>query len=108
MKKIYLPIPRHEEVYYGVEIKKNTKLEFENEFVKQKLENLILYTTQEVKNDDFKSSIQTELYLKEGDLLLLEEEYRGYFKPAEVKFGSIQEAKKELKFIESQMKKVKE
>ena len=106
-KKMYIPIPQPE-VYYGVEVRENTKLEFENEFVKQRVENLVLYTTREENTEDFKAHIDTEIYLKEGDLLLLEEEHRGYFKPSEVKFGSIQEAKKELRFIEGQMKKVKE
>lgn len=106
-KKLYIPIPQPD-VYYGIEVKPKTKLTFENEFVKQKLKNLVLYTEQLIENENYKTSIKTELYLKEGDLLLLEEEKRGYFKPANIKFGSIQEAKKELRFIESQMKKVKE
>ena len=106
-KKMYIPIPQPD-VYYGVKVTEKTKLEYENNFVKQKLENLILYTVRDENKGDFKAHIETELKLNEGDLILLEEEYRGYFKPAEVKFGSIQEAKKELKFIESQMKKVKE
>lgn len=106
-KKMYIPIPQPD-VYYGVEVRPNTKLEFENQFVKQRLENLVLYTTQDIKTDDFKTSVQTELYLKEGDLLLLEEEQRGYFKPSDVKFGSIQEAMKELSFIKKEMSKVKE
>lgn len=104
---MYLPIPQPE-VYYGVKVTKRTKLEYKNDFVEQKLENLVLYTKQNVVTEDFKTHIETELYLKEGDLILLEEGHRGYFKPSEVKFGTIQEAKKELKFIEGQMKKVKE
>ena len=106
-KKMYIPIPQPE-VYYGVEVKENTKLDFENEYVCQTLRNLTLYTVQDVKTDEFETHIETKLHLKEGDLLLLEEEHKGYFKPSEVKFGSIQEAKKELRFIEGQMKKVKE
>ena len=103
-KKIYVPIPKPD-VYYGVTVDKNTKLEFENEFRKQKIENLVLYTDYTIKTDDFKSEIKNEIYLKEGDLLLLEENNRGYFKPMEIKFGSIDEAIKEMNFIKEQISK---
>ena len=106
-KKMFIPIPQPE-VYYGINVTSKTKLEHENESVKQRIENLVLYTTQEMESNNFKSHIETELKLEEGDLLLLEEEGRGYFKPAQVKFGSIDEAIKELRFIKEQMKKVKE
>lgn len=105
--KIYMPIPQPE-TYWGIEVKKNTKLEFENPFVKQRLENLTLYTEQFIERETYKTHVETELYLKEGEILLLEEDGRGYFKPSEVKFGTMSEVKKELKFIESQIKKCKE
>ena len=106
-KKMYIPIPQPD-VYYGVEVTPKTKLTYDNDFVHQELSNLTLVTIQDIATDDFKTHIETELYLKDGDLLLLEEDKRGYFKPSGVKFGSIKEAKNELKFIEGQMKKVKE
>ena len=106
-KKIYVPIPQPE-VYYGIVVDKKTKLEFENNFVKQRLENLVLYTEQNIEKEMYKTHVSTELYLTEGDLLLLEEDSRGYFKPSEVKFGSIDEAIKEMRFIKEQIKKVKE
>ena len=52
-----------------------------------------------MESDSFKSYIEIELKLTEGELLLLEEDGRGYFRPRDVKFGSIQEAMEELKFI---------
>ena len=98
-KKIYVPIPQPE-VYYGIKVDKKTKLEFENNFVKQREQN--------IEKETYKTHVNTELYLTEGDLLLLEEDSRGYFKPSEVKFGSIDEAIKEMRFIKEQIKKVKE
>lgn len=106
-KKIYMPIPQPD-VYFGIEVDKKTKIEYENESVKQKIENLTLYTEQDIEADNFKAHTQTELKLKEGDLLLLEEDGRGYFKPANIKFGSVDEALKELRFIKKQILKVKE
>jgi hypothetical protein len=106
-KKMFIPIPQPE-VYYGINVDKKTKLEYENGVVKQRLEDLVLYTEQHVETSDYKTTVNTELYLNEGDLLLLEEEGRGYFKPGNIKFGSINEALKELRFIKEQMKKVKE
>lgn len=107
VKKIYVQIPEPN-VFYGIKVSKDTKQEFKNEFVSQKLENLILHTEYEIKNDNFKSIVKNELYLKEGDLLLLEEDNRGFFMPREVKFGSIDEAIKEMNFIKKQISKVKE
>jgi len=106
-KKMFIPIPQPD-VYYGIIVTPKTKLTYENDFVKQEIKDLTLHTEQTVLTEAYKSHIETDLYLEDGDLLLLEEEKRGYFKPANIKFGSIQEAKKELRFIESQMKKVKE
>lgn len=106
-KKIYMPIPQPD-VYYGITVDKKTKLEYENESVKQRIEDLVLYTEQNIETDSFKTHVETELYLNDGDLLLLEEDGRGYFKPAEIKFGSVDEALKELRFIKKQILKVKE
>jgi hypothetical protein len=106
-KKIYVAIPQPE-VYYGLVVDSKTKLEFKNDFVEQKIENLVLYTEQHIKKETYETEVKTKLFLQEGDLLLLEEEARGYFKPSEVKFGSIDEAIKEMRFIKSQIKKVKE
>lgn len=106
-KKIYVPIPQPD-VYYGITVDKKTKLVYENESVSQRIENLVLYTEQNIESDTFKAHTETELKLEEGDLLLLEEDGRGYFKPINVKFGSINEALKELRFIKQQILKVKE
>lgn len=107
VKKVYVPIPQPD-VYYGLRVKKDTKQEFQNDFVKQKIENLVLYTEYEIKNENFKSTVKNELYLQEDDLLLLEEDNRGFFMPKEIKFGSIDEAIEEMNFIKKQILKIEE
>ena len=106
-KKIYVPIPQPD-VYYGIKVDKKTKLVYENESVSQKIEDLVLYTEQNIKTDTFETHVETKLKLEEGDLLLLEEDGRGYFKPANIPFGSIDDALRELRFIKKQILKVKE
>lgn len=107
IKKVYVQMPEPN-VYYGLRVKKDTKQEFKNEFVKQRIENLVLYTEYTIENDNFKSVVKNELYLHEDDLLLLEEDNRGFFMPKEVKFGSIDEAVEEMNFIKKQISKIKE
>ena len=46
-KKMFIPIPQPE-VYYGINITNKIKLEYENESVKQRIDNLVLYTTQDM------------------------------------------------------------
>lgn len=104
VKKIYVPIPQPQ-VYYGIRVNQDTKLEFQNDFVKQKVENLILYTVQDYEDEGFKAHTETEVLLNDNDLLLLEEENRGYFKPKDIKFGSIDEAIEEMNFIKGQIDK---
>lgn len=107
VKKVYVQIPEPN-VYYGIKVSKDTKEEFVNDFVKQKIENLILYTDYTVQSERFVSKIHNELKLQEGELLLLEEENRGFFLPKDVKFGSIDEAVEEIMFIKEEISKIKE
>lgn len=71
------------EVLIGLKVEKNTKIKFKNQYVEQKIENLKLYTKQTIKGQGYKSTINTEIKLKKGDVLLFEEEQRGYIKPVE-------------------------
>lgn len=103
-KKIYMPIPSHD-VFYGIRVTKKTKVKYENESVKQKIENLTLYTEQSAEDETFKFHSKTELKLQEGDLLLLEEDGRGYFKPVDVKYGTFEESMKEMEFIKQEIDK---
>ena len=107
MKQVYVILPETK-CYYGVKVNKNTKLEFKNQYVKQKIENLTLMSTTKVKNDTYESKVDLKVYLKEGDILLLEEENRGYFLPKNIGIGTIEDAYKELDFLKKQIEKIKE
>lgn len=85
-------------IYHGVRVKKDTKLEFKNDNVDQTVENLVLKSKMTIKTDDFESTYDTTIYLKEGDILVFEEEGRGYVKPVEEMY-SVEEAIKELELI---------
>lgn len=77
--------------YPGVRVDKDTVLEYKNENVEQKLENLVLHTVMRIKGEGYESTNHTTIYLKEGDVLVYEEEGRGYIKPVE-DFVTIEEA----------------
>lgn len=106
-KKVYVILP-DTDCYYGIKVNKNTKVEFENEYVKQKIENLELISETTYITEEFESKTNLRLKLKEGDILLLEEENRGYFLPKNIKIGTIEEAYKELDFLKEQISKIKE
>lgn len=106
-KKVYVPIPQPE-VYYGVTVTKETVLEFENAHLKQRLQDLVLHTEYTLKDKNFISEVKTDLFLSENELLLLEEDGRGYFKPQNVKMGTIDEAIEEMNFIKNEISKIKE
>ena len=83
----------------GITVKKDTFLKFENENVKQTVENLVFHSVTTVKGEGYSSTYNTTIYLKEGDILIFEEEGRGYIKPVE-EFVTVKEAIEELKCIE--------
>lgn len=86
------------DMFAGIRVDKDTKLEFKNEYVEQTIENLVLHTISKSKNEDFESVYDIKTFLKEGDILVFEEEMRGYIKPVE-EVMTIPEAIKELEFI---------
>lgn len=106
-KEVYLPIPELK-CYYGIKVTKKTEIEFENEFVKQKIKDLKLISTHVCIGPNFKSITELELQLKQGDILLLEEENRGYFLPKDVRVGSIENVIEECNFMKEQISKIKE
>jgi len=79
------------DLYSGLRVDKDTKLEYKNEHVEQKLENMVLHSVTFVKGDSYESIYDTTIQLKEGDVLIFEEEGRGYIKPVE-EFVTIAEA----------------
>ena len=83
------------ELLTGVRITKETELEFENENVKQTVKDLVLHSVTEVTGNNFKSKYETTINLEDGDVLIFEEEGRGYIKPVE-DFVTIVEALDDL------------
>ena len=86
------------DLYPGIEVTKDTVLEYKNENVKQCLKNLVFHSVTKVKGEGYRSKYDTTINLKEGDILIFEEEGRGYIKPVE-EFVTIQEAIDELENI---------
>ena len=79
------------DLYPGVRVDKDTVLEYKNENVEQQLENLVFRSKTLVKGEGYESTYDTTIWLKEGDVLIFEEEGRGYIKPVD-SFVTIQEA----------------
>ena len=83
------------DMYYGIKVEKDTVLEFAGENVKQELKGLVLHTVTKIKGEGYESTYDTNIYLNEGDVLIFEEEGRGYIKPIE-QFVTIEEAIEDL------------
>ena len=79
------------DLYPGVRVDKDTVLEYKNGNVKQTVKDLVFHSVTKVKGDGYKSKYDTTIELKEGDILVFEEEGRGYIKPVE-DFVTIEEA----------------
>lgn len=86
------------EMIAGIKVNKDTELTFENENVKQELKDLVLHTEMTIKGEGYESTTNTKIYLQEGDVLLFEDEDRGYIKPVET-FMTVAEAVEELNCI---------
>lgn len=87
-------------MYAGIVVDKETKLEYENEHVKQRVEDLVLHTVSTIKGDGYESTTNTTIYLEEGDILIFEDEGRGYIKPVE-RLVTVAEAIEELECIKN-------
>ena len=86
------------DLYPGIVVSKDTVVEYSNESVEQKLENLVFHSVTKVKGENYESAYDTTIFLKEGDILVFEEEGRGYIKPVDP-FVTIQEAIDDLSNI---------
>ena len=82
----------------GIIVTKDTTLEYENENVEQTLKDLVFDSKTTVKGETFTSEYHTVITLNEGDILIFEEEGRGYIKPVE-NFVTVEEAIKELECL---------
>lgn len=83
------------DLYPGIRVDKDTVLEYKNENVTQTVKNLVLHSVTKVKGDNFKSKYDTTIKLNDGDVLIYEDEGRGYIKPVE-EFVTIEEAIEDL------------
>ena len=83
------------DLYGGIRVDKDTVLEYTNENVSQKVENLVFHSVTKVTGEGYESTYDTTIYLEEGDVLVFEEEGRGYIKPVEA-FVTIAEAIEDL------------
>lgn len=79
------------ELLPGVRVSKDTELEFKNEKVTQTIKDLVLHSVTEITGEGYKSKYDTTIQLNAGDVLIFEEEGRGYIKPVE-DFVTIAEA----------------
>lgn len=83
----------------GIKVTKKTMIVFKNENVEQTIKDLVFHSVTKVKGDSYKSIYDTTIQLEEGDVLIFEEEGRGYVKPVE-EFVTIAEAIEDYKNIE--------
>jgi hypothetical protein len=86
------------DLYPGVKVDKDTVLEFHSENVDQVIKNLKMHNITHVKGDGFEGTYDTIVDLNEGDILIFEEDGRGYIKPVE-SMVTIEEAIKDLENI---------
>ena len=86
------------DMFAGIKVTKDTDLEYKNENVKQTMKDLVLHSVTKVTGEGYKSKYDTTIQLKEGDVLIFEDEGRGYIKPVE-EFVTIAEALEDLENI---------
>lgn len=79
----------------GIIVTKDTNIVFKNDNVKQTIKDLKLHSVTTIKGEGYKSKYDTTIYLNEGDVLIFEDEGRGYIKPVE-DFVTIAEAIEDL------------
>ena len=82
-------------LYPGIRVTKETELEYHNDHVEQSLKDLVFRSVTKVEGENYKSQYDTTIFLNEGDILIYEEEGRGYIKPVDG-FVTIAEAIEDL------------
>ena len=86
------------DLYPGIRVDKDTVLEYKNENVQQTVEDLVFHSVTKVKGESFESTYDTTIQLQDGDILIFEEDGRGYIKPVDP-FVTIKEAIDDLENI---------
>lgn len=69
--------------YRGIRVDRDTVLDYQNDHCAQTLKDLVFHSVTKVRGEGFESVYDTTIQLQEGDILLFEEEGRGYIKPVE-------------------------
>lgn len=85
------------DLYPGIVVTKDSELEFESEFVKQSLKDLVFHSVTRIKGENYESTYDTTIQLSEGDVLILDGD-RGYIKPVEP-FVTVEDAIGDLENI---------
>lgn len=105
-KEMFVIMPDCKDTFEGIVVRKDTELTFKNHKVEQEIKNLKLYSKTTVIGENFKSITNLEMDLNEGEILLLEEENRGYFLARNLVIGTVDQAIEEYKFIKEQINKM--
>lgn len=86
------------DLYSGIRVTKDMDMEYKNENVTQTIKDLVLHSVTKVSGEGYESVYDTTIELQEGDILIFEDEGRGYIKPVEG-FVTIEEAIEDLENI---------
>jgi hypothetical protein len=86
------------DLYPGIRVDQNTDIEYNGENVKQTIKDLVLHTVVTISGEGYKSVLDTTVQLQPGDILIFEDEGRGYIKPVEA-FVEVAEAIEDLEVI---------
>jgi hypothetical protein len=86
------------DLYPGIRVDEHTDIEYNGENVKQTIKDLVLHTVATVSGEGYKSTLDTTIQLQPGDILIFEDEGRGYIKPLEG-FVTVDEAIADLEVI---------
>lgn len=84
-------------LYHGIRVDKDTKLEYKKDNLEQTVENLVLKSKKTFKTDDYENEYKVKVFLKEGDILILDET-DGYIKPLQEMY-TVQQTIDELELI---------
>lgn len=102
-KEMFVIMPDCKDTFEGIRVTKDTKIEFKNRKVEQKIENLKLYSKTTIIGENFKSITDLEMDLQDGEILLLEQENRGYFLARNLMIGTVDQAIEEYEFIKERI-----
>ena len=86
------------DLYSGIRVDEHTDIEYNGENVRQTIKDLVLHTVATVSGEGYKSILDTTIQLQSGDILIYEDEGRGYIKPLEG-FVTVEEAIADLDVI---------